>query len=119
MNRKMLHVALGLILVGCLLCPFVELALGWQDGIFSNGYDTASTLAIVMLLFELALGLAGAIALLLPSAEFAGDWARCENAPSPVIRVQFRNSSARLPSRTSPAYLASRPETTSTIAPDP
>ncbi len=66
MRRKAFHVVLGLVLVGCLICPFVELAIGWNDTILSTGYDTESALAVVMLLVELVLGLAGVIAFFLP-----------------------------------------------------
>jgi len=65
MSRKAFHVVLGLILVGCLVCPFVELAIGWNDTIFSTGYDTESTVAIVMLLVELVLALGSAVAFVL------------------------------------------------------
>jgi hypothetical protein len=60
MNRKVFHAAMGLILISCLVCPFVELAIGWNDTIFSSGYDTESLVAVVVLLFELALALASA-----------------------------------------------------------
>ena len=65
MNRKVFHVVLGLILVACFVCPFVELAIGWNDTIFSTGYDTESTLAVVMLLVELVLALGTAVAFVL------------------------------------------------------
>jgi hypothetical protein len=56
MNRKVFHVVLGLILVDCLVSPFVEQAIGWNDDtIFSTDYDTESAVTIVMLLVELVL----------------------------------------------------------------
>ena len=69
MNRKVFHILLGLILVACLVCPFVEFAIGWNDTIFTTGYDTESSLAVVMLLVELVLALATIIALFLPDVE--------------------------------------------------
>ena len=65
MNRKVLHAALALILITCAVCPFVELAIGWNDTIFSTGYDTESLVAVVTLLLDLAIALAGAIAALI------------------------------------------------------
>lgn len=66
MKRKVFHVVLGLILIACVICPFVELAIGWNDTILSTGYDTESTLAVVMLLLELVFVLASAIAIFVP-----------------------------------------------------
>ncbi len=59
MNRKALHVAIGLILIFCIVVPFVEPALGWDNNIFVTGQDTESTVAVVVLLMELVLALAG------------------------------------------------------------
>jgi hypothetical protein len=70
-NRKLFHVVLGLILVGCLVCPFVEVAKGWNDSLFSNGYDTESAVAIVMLLVELVLALGSAVAFVLSEVRVA------------------------------------------------
>jgi len=69
MNRRAFHILLALVLVGCVVCPFVEFAIGWNDTIFTTGYDTESAVAIVMLLVELVLGLASVIALFLPDAQ--------------------------------------------------
>jgi hypothetical protein len=71
-SRKIFHVLLGLILVGCLLCPFVELANGWNDSLFSNGYDTESAVAIVMLLVALVVALGSAVAFVLSDVRVAG-----------------------------------------------
>ena len=65
MNRKVLHAALALILIACVVCPFVELAIGWNDTIFSTGCDTESLVAVVTLLLELALAIAGATVVLI------------------------------------------------------
>jgi hypothetical protein len=69
MNRKVFHILLGLILVACLVCPFVEFAIGWNDTIFTTGYDTESSVAVIMLLVELVLALATIIALFLPHVQ--------------------------------------------------
>src|SRR5881397_3699603 len=58
MNRKTLHILLGLVLVACLVCPYVEFAIGWNDTIFTTGCDTESSVAVVMLLVGLVLALA-------------------------------------------------------------
>lgn len=57
-NLRMFHAAIALILLACVICPFVELAIGWNDTIFTTGYDGDSTLAVLVLLLELALALA-------------------------------------------------------------
>ncbi len=66
MSRRAVHIILGAILVVCVVCPFVELTIGWNDTIFSTGYDTESAVAVIMLLFELVLALASAIAIFAP-----------------------------------------------------
>jgi hypothetical protein len=71
MSRRAFHVVLGLILVACLVCPFVEIAIGWNDTIFTTGYDTESSVAVVMLLVELVLALATVLALFLPETQLA------------------------------------------------
>jgi hypothetical protein len=53
--------------VACAVSPFVESAVGSDNNIFLTGYDTESTLAVVMLLLELALSLASLLILFCPS----------------------------------------------------
>src|SRR4029077_5320262 len=60
---RMLHVLIALILLGCAVSPFVESGLNCHDNILSTGYDGESTLAVVALLLELALSLAGLLVL--------------------------------------------------------
>jgi hypothetical protein len=67
MSRRVFHVVLGLILIACVISPFVEFAIGWNDTIFTSGYDTESSVAMVMLLVELVLALATIIAFFRPS----------------------------------------------------
>lgn len=64
-NRRALHAAIGLILIFCVVFPLVEPILGWNNNIFVTGHDTESTLALVILLLELVLALAGALVFLL------------------------------------------------------
>jgi hypothetical protein len=71
MNRRVFHVILSLLLVACLICPFVEFAIGWNDTLFSTGHDTESSLALVTLLLELVFMLAGLVALLVPDVHVA------------------------------------------------
>jgi hypothetical protein len=72
MSRRMLHVLIALILLGCAVSPFVESALNCHDNIFSTGYDGESTLAVVVLLLELAVSLAGLLVLLCENTELKG-----------------------------------------------
>jgi hypothetical protein len=67
-SRKHLHLVLALILIGCCVCPFVEIAIGWNDTLFSTGYDTESMVAVIMLLVELVLALGSAVAFVLCEA---------------------------------------------------
>ena len=58
MTRRGFHILLALILVGCALSPWVEVATGWGQSIFDTGYDTETTVAIIALLLILAFTLA-------------------------------------------------------------
>jgi len=52
-------VAIALILVICALSPFLETAVNWNDSVFATGYDGESTMAVLVLLLELVISLAG------------------------------------------------------------
>jgi hypothetical protein len=60
------HALVALALIGCVLCPFVETAIHWNGTIFQSGFDTESTVAILLLLLELAYGLARLVLVILP-----------------------------------------------------
>jgi hypothetical protein len=58
-RRRAFHVAIALILVICALSPFLESAVNWNDTVFATGYDGESSLAVLVLLLELVISLAG------------------------------------------------------------
>ena len=72
MNRRIFHVLIALVLVACVVSPFVESALNCNDNVFSTGSDGESTLAIVVLLLELVLSLASLLVFLWPTAQLEG-----------------------------------------------
>ncbi len=53
MTRRRILILLASILVVCVLCPYVEDALDWNQSIFDTGYDSESTVAIIALLLIL------------------------------------------------------------------
>jgi hypothetical protein len=65
-TSRAFHTLVALALVACALCPFVEMAIHWNGTIFQSGFDTESTVAVVLLLLELAYGLARLLVVLLP-----------------------------------------------------
>ena len=67
MNRRIFHVLIALVLLACVVSPFLESSLDCQGNVFSTGYDGESTLAIVVLLLELVLSLASLLTFLLPN----------------------------------------------------
>jgi hypothetical protein len=67
MSRRGVHGLLAIFLLACLLCPFVEIAVHSNDSIFNDGYDTESTVALLMAVLELRLTLPSLLVLLLPS----------------------------------------------------
>jgi hypothetical protein len=58
-RRRAFHVAIALILVVCAMSPFLETAVNWNDTVFATGYDGESTMAVLVLLLELVISLAG------------------------------------------------------------
>lgn len=51
--------AIALVLVVCALSPFLETAVNWNDTVFATGYDGESSVAVLMLLLELVISIAG------------------------------------------------------------
>jgi hypothetical protein len=62
MTRRGFHILLALILVACVLFPYVELALNWGQSLFDTGYDTETTVAVIALILILAFALAALLA---------------------------------------------------------
>jgi hypothetical protein len=58
MTRKQFHFLVALLLLVCLVCPFVEMAFDSSDNIFQTGQDNESTIAVLLLLLELGFALA-------------------------------------------------------------
>lgn len=67
MTRRRFHVLVALILLVCVICPYVETALDWNEGLFTTGYDTESIVAVIALLLILSLTLAKLLVLFLPA----------------------------------------------------
>lgn len=65
MNRRILHVLLGLILLTCVVSSFVEFAIHSNDSLFSAGYDTEPVVTWFVLQVELVSVLAGVMAVVL------------------------------------------------------
>lgn len=62
---KFVQSAVALTLLGCALCPFVEILLHWNSSIFLTGHDTESSLAFLLLLIELSFAIAKLLAFVL------------------------------------------------------
>lgn len=58
-----------MILVICALSPFLESAANWNDSVFATGYDGESTMAVLVLLLELVISLAGLLVCLCQNLE--------------------------------------------------
>lgn len=69
MTPKRFHIVLAAVLVICIICPYVETALDWNQSIFDTGYDTESTVAVIALLLVLAFGLAKLIVDIIPKLQ--------------------------------------------------
>jgi hypothetical protein len=62
MTRRGFQILLALTLFLCGLCPFIEIALHWDQSIFQTGYDGESNVAIIALVLILAFALAKLVA---------------------------------------------------------
>ena len=58
MTRRVFLIVLGLTLVACVLCPYVEIAIHWNQTVFDTGYDGESTVAVIALVLILAFAVA-------------------------------------------------------------
>jgi hypothetical protein len=61
-RRRAFHTIIAIILVVCVLSPYLESAVDLNDSVFATGYDTETTVAILMLLLELVLSLTNLLA---------------------------------------------------------
>jgi hypothetical protein len=66
MTPKRFHTFIALILLVCLICPFAEMIVHSDGCIFVSGHDTESTLALLVLIVELAFALGKLLFILLP-----------------------------------------------------
>jgi hypothetical protein len=100
-RRRLFHAAIAIILVICILCPFVEMTLGWDNSIFMTGHDTESTLAVVVFLIELVVALSSGLVFLLSCIQVK--WRIDEGRESPAsdscFRIPFPDSSPPVPLR--------------------
>ena len=64
--RRAFHILVALALIGCAICPLVETAIHWNGSIFQSGFDTESTVAVLLLLLELSFALGRLLVVLLP-----------------------------------------------------
>jgi hypothetical protein len=71
MTRRGFHIVLALILLACVLCPYVEFIRHWNQSIFDTGYDGESSVAIVALLLILAFLIASLLAHFIPDSAAA------------------------------------------------
>ena len=62
LGRRLFHIAVALILVICVLAPYLELAADFNNSIFNTGCDNETTIAVLVLLLELVISLAGILA---------------------------------------------------------
>jgi len=49
MTRRTFHIVLALPLLACVLCPYVETVIHWNQTVFDTGYDGESTVAVIAL----------------------------------------------------------------------
>jgi hypothetical protein len=56
-RRRAFHTIIAIILVVCVLSPYLESAMDLNDSVFATGYDNETTVAILVLLLELVFSL--------------------------------------------------------------
>lgn len=65
MKGRRLHILVAIVLVACLISPFVEIGVHSTGDIFRTGHDRETTLALLLLLVELATALGDFLVVLL------------------------------------------------------
>ena len=80
LRLRVFHIVIALILVICVLSPYVESAMDLNDSVFATGYDTETTVAILMLLLELVFSLTNLVVLL------------CKNVPLDARVIVVKNA---------------------------
>src|SRR5579862_2153746 len=65
-TTKRFHILIALVLLVCMVCPFAEMVFHSDNCIFVSGNDNESTLALVLLIVELAFALGKLLVVLLP-----------------------------------------------------
>jgi hypothetical protein len=63
---KRFHTLIAVVLLICMICPFVEMALHSDSCIFVSGHDSESTLALLLVVVELAFALGKLLIVLFP-----------------------------------------------------
>lgn len=71
-RRRAFHAIIAIILVVCVLSPYLESAVDLNDSVFATGYDTETTVAILVLLLELVLSLTNLLASLSKNTRLSG-----------------------------------------------
>lgn len=65
-TSKRFHILIALALLICMICPFAEMAIHSDSCIFVSGDDNESTLALLLLVVELAFALGKLVVILIP-----------------------------------------------------
>lgn len=79
MTGRKLHILIVVVLVACLFSPFVEIGVHSTGNIFRTGHDRETTLALLLLMVELATALGDFLVVLL--AEFVEKEPLCSLNP--------------------------------------
>jgi hypothetical protein len=66
MTTKRFHALIAMLLLACVICPFVEMAVHSNENIFVTGQDGESSVALVLLLLELVFTLASLMVFFVP-----------------------------------------------------
>jgi hypothetical protein len=84
-TRKRFHGLIAWILVLCVICPYVEMAIDWNESIFTTGYDAESAVAVIALLVILSLALASLLAVFRPG-EISEEGVAASHFPATPLR---------------------------------
>lgn len=85
MTRKRFLVLIAWILVVCVICPYVEMAIDWNESIFTTGYDAESAIGVIALLVILSLALAKLLAVFRP-CEISDEAVAASHVPETPLR---------------------------------
>lgn len=87
--RRWFHIVIALVFLACATSPFAEMAIHWNESIFTTGHDMESTIVLIALLLALAFSLSRFLAVFLSAPLSAEPTLASSSSEQPVFGFVF------------------------------